>query len=155
MNNLASLLQDQGQLEEAAPLYRRALAACERTLGAEHPHTLTSVNNLASLLKAQGQLEEAAPLFRRALAARERTLGAEHPDTLVSMYNLASLLRKTGDLAQAETLARRSLQGYAARGLRSDVEDGVGQLGAILRAQGKADEAAALRAAYGTRSGRQ
>ena len=33
---------------------------------------------------------------------------------------------------------------YAARGLRSDVEDGVGQLGTILRAQGKADAARAL-----------
>ena len=60
MNNLALLLQDQGQLEEAAPLYRRAPEASERTLGAEHPKTLTLVANPAPLLQHQGQLEEAA-----------------------------------------------------------------------------------------------
>ena len=36
-----------GQLKDAEVLYRRALEALERTLGAEHPFTLRSVNNLA------------------------------------------------------------------------------------------------------------
>ena len=56
-------------------------------------------------------------------------------------------------IERVEVYARRSLQGYAALGLRSDVQDGVGQLGAILRAQGKADKAAALPATYGMRWG--
>ena len=34
VNNLAGLLQAQGKLDEAEPLYRRALAGREETLGA-------------------------------------------------------------------------------------------------------------------------
>ena len=34
VNNLAGLLQAQGKLDEAEPLYRRALAGSEETLGA-------------------------------------------------------------------------------------------------------------------------
>ena len=39
-----------GLLKDAEPLFRRALEAQERTLGAEHPDTLVSVNNLALCL---------------------------------------------------------------------------------------------------------
>jgi hypothetical protein len=39
----------QGRLDEAEPLYQRALEAQERTLGSEHPDTLLSVNDLAEL----------------------------------------------------------------------------------------------------------
>ena len=55
VNNLGSLLQDQGKLAEAEPFFRRALEGRERTLGRDHPDTLASVNNLGSLLKAQGK----------------------------------------------------------------------------------------------------
>ena len=40
-----------GNLAGAEPLYRQALEVRERTLGSEHPATLTSVNNLAYLLQ--------------------------------------------------------------------------------------------------------
>ena len=39
LNNLAGLLQDQGDLAGARPLYERALAICEKVLGPEHPDT--------------------------------------------------------------------------------------------------------------------
>ncbi|KAJ1618984.1 Tetratricopeptide repeat-domain-containing protein, partial [Pavlovales sp. CCMP2436] len=81
---LASLLEDQGKLDEALPLYMRALKGCEEQLGASHPDTLTSVNNLAMLLEAQGKLDEALPLYMRALKGREEQLGASHPSTLSS-----------------------------------------------------------------------
>ena len=60
------LLQDQGKLDEAAPLFREALDARRATLGDRHPDTLTSINNMASLLQAQGKLDEAAVLRREA-----------------------------------------------------------------------------------------
>lgn len=46
MNNLGGLLQEQGELEAAAQLYREALAARRETLGDLHPRTITSINNL-------------------------------------------------------------------------------------------------------------
>eukprot|EP00435_Cladocopium_sp_Y103_P029279 s3039_g7.t1 len=77
VNNLAGCLEAMGQLKDAEPLYRRAVEASKRTLGAEHPHTLASVNNLAGCLQAMGQLKDAEPLYTRALEARERTLGVK------------------------------------------------------------------------------
>ena len=49
-----------GQLKDAEALYRRALEAHERTLGADHPDTLRSVNNLAICLKASALQESFA-----------------------------------------------------------------------------------------------
>jgi tetratricopeptide (TPR) repeat protein len=81
LNNLAALLDSQGNYEGARPLYERALAIKEKVLGAEHPNTAISLNNLALLLYSQGNYEGARPLYERALSIREKVLGAEHPDT--------------------------------------------------------------------------
>eukprot|EP00808_Paulinella_micropora_P008031 g47259.t1 len=100
MGGVGRLLQDlgdlkgaeEGKLAVAEPLYRTALQGQEKTLGPEHPDTLTSVNNLGFLLYHQSKLAEAEPLYRRALEGQEKTLGAEHPDTLISFSNLGVLL---------------------------------------------------------------
>ena len=64
-NNLAVVLKDQGKLDEAKAMYERALAGRERTLGADHPHTLGTVNNLAGLLNQVGDAAAAAALRER------------------------------------------------------------------------------------------
>ena len=148
VNNLGLLLKEQGKLEEAEVLSRRALEGSERVLGVDHPDTLNSVNKLGSLLQDQGKLEEAEVLFRRALEGKERVLGVDHPHTLTSMYNLAGLLEQKGDLSSAESFARRSLEGYASRNMTTDVEDGVNQLTGILQAQNKTEEASAIEEQY-------
>ena len=103
------LLQDQGDLAAARPLYERALAIREKALGPEHPDTATSLNNLAVLLQDQGDLAAARPLYERALAIGEKALGPEHPDTATSLNNLALLLQEQGDLAAARPLYERAL----------------------------------------------
>jgi hypothetical protein len=50
VNNLGMLLQAQGKLGEAEPLYRRALQGSEETLGPKHQDTLNTRGNLGSLL---------------------------------------------------------------------------------------------------------
>ena len=60
---VARLLQAQGKLLEAEPLYREALEASRATLGDRHPSTLVSIGNMAALLEAQGKLVEAEPLY--------------------------------------------------------------------------------------------
>ena len=47
LNDLASLLHDQGKLTEAEPLYRQALEIRKKALGDEHPDTATSLNDLS------------------------------------------------------------------------------------------------------------
>eukprot|EP00808_Paulinella_micropora_P008030 g47258.t1 len=69
VNNLGVLLEKQGKLAEAEPLFRRALQGREKTLGAEHPDTLASVKNLVRFLEQQGKVEAEA-LKRRAQEAK-------------------------------------------------------------------------------------
>jgi tetratricopeptide (TPR) repeat protein len=109
LNNLATLLRDQGDLAGARPLYERALAINEKALGPEHAQTAVSLNGLALLLKGQGDLAGARPLYERALAINEKALGPGHPDTAVSLDNLAVLLHAQGDYAGAQPLYERAL----------------------------------------------
>ena len=44
---------NQGKYDDAEPLYKRALAIREKTLGLRHPHVAGSLNNLAGLLASQ------------------------------------------------------------------------------------------------------
>ncbi|KEF51034.1 uncharacterized protein A1O9_12918 [Exophiala aquamarina CBS 119918] len=50
VNNLASVLQDQGKYTEAEEINRRALAGFGEGLGLDYPYTLTSVSNLVLVL---------------------------------------------------------------------------------------------------------
>ncbi|MCQ8775176.1 tetratricopeptide repeat protein, partial [Streptomyces telluris] len=72
INNLAALLQDQGELKKARALHERVLTTYRRTLGEDHPKTLTSLNNLAAVLQDQGELETARTFYAHVLYARER-----------------------------------------------------------------------------------
>ena len=56
------LLNDQGKLAEAEPLYREALEGQREVLGSTHEKTLLSARNLAKVLDASGRAEEAARL---------------------------------------------------------------------------------------------
>ena len=83
-----------GRMAEAIPLYRGALADCERVRGINHPSTLRSRNNLAMAYRAAGRTADAIPLYRRTLADCERELGADHPWTKAARKGLAALTSK-------------------------------------------------------------
>ncbi|WP_415846536.1 tetratricopeptide repeat protein, partial [Vibrio aerogenes] len=72
----------------ALPLYERALAIREASLGESHPDVATSLNNLAGLYLSQGQYQEALPLVQRALNIMKDILGAAHPNTVIIANNL-------------------------------------------------------------------
>ena len=110
LNNLASVLQAQGDLAGARPLYERALAICEKALGPEHPDTAASLNNLACLLQAQGDFAGARPLLRSARwrSARRRS-ALSIPIRRPASINLAGLLQAQDDLAGARPLFERAL----------------------------------------------
>jgi tetratricopeptide (TPR) repeat protein len=94
---------------EAEPLYGRAIAIGEKTLGPEHPDLAIWLNNLAGLYRDTGRFAEAEPLYGRAIAIGEKTLGPEHPTLAAQLNNLATLYRDTGRLAEAEPLLRRAI----------------------------------------------
>ena len=67
MNNLAAILRDLGQPEQARPLQEQALAIIEAAYGPDHPDVATHLNNLAAILRELGQPEQARPLQERAI----------------------------------------------------------------------------------------
>jgi hypothetical protein len=82
---MARLLQDQGKLSEAEPLFLEALEARRRTLGAEHPDTLASINSMATLLQAcSGELAHIGSKTTRAYAVIMRAVQTDHGRLLFS-----------------------------------------------------------------------
>ncbi len=112
LNNLGYYLDDRAQYEEAEPLYQRAIAIDEKTLGPEHPDLATKLNNLANLYQHQGKYEEAESLYQRAIAIGEKILGPEHPDLAARLNNLANLYQHQGKYEEAEPLFKRALAIY-------------------------------------------
>ena len=146
LNNLAALYSDQGRYAEAEPLYKRALAICEKALGPDHPDVGSSLNNLAALYRDQGRYAEAEPLFKRSLAIREKALGPDHPDVATSLNNLAALYELQGRYADAEPLYKRSL-GIYEKALGPDHPNTAmvaGHLGSFFKSEGRIDEAEPL-----------
>jgi tetratricopeptide (TPR) repeat protein len=108
-NTIGEYLYYRAQYAEAEPLYQRAIAIGEKTLGPEHPDLAVWLNNLASLYKNQSKYEEAEPLFKRAIAIGEKTLGPEHPDLATWLNNLATLYDDQGKYEEAEPLYQRAI----------------------------------------------
>ena len=96
------------RMAEAIPLYRGALADCERVRGTDHPSTLKARNNLAMAYRAAGRTAEAIPLLEQTLADCERMLGADHPDTNATRDALAAVTgeRKRHGRVRSRLLSR-------------------------------------------------
>jgi tetratricopeptide (TPR) repeat protein len=108
-NALGYFLFNSAQYAEAEPLYKRALAILEKSLGENHPDVATVLNNLAMLYQAINRLSEAEPLMKRALAIDEAGLGKDHPSVARDLNNLAQLYQDTNRLSEAELLYKRAL----------------------------------------------
>jgi CHAT domain-containing protein/Flp pilus assembly protein TadD len=109
LNDLATVLQAQGDYAAARSLYEQALGICKVVLGEHHPDYALLLNNLAMVLKAQGDSAGARPLLEKTLAIRKEVLGERHPDTATSLHNLAHLLQGQGDSAAARLLLEQAL----------------------------------------------
>jgi tetratricopeptide (TPR) repeat protein len=98
------VLGKMGRTSEAERHYREVLDSLRRTLGPEHPSTITAVNNLGTLLSDHRRPDEAEPLLRQALEGRRRALTDDHPLTVQSIFALANLLNAQRRHAEAEPL---------------------------------------------------
>jgi len=100
------LYADQGKMEEAEAMYRRALKGREKAWGPEHSSTLDTINNLGSLYRNQGKMKEAEAMYQRALKGYEKAWGPEHTSTLGTINNLGSLYADQGKMEEAEAMYR-------------------------------------------------
>jgi tetratricopeptide (TPR) repeat protein len=65
-HDLGSLLAGRMEVDEAAALYERSLAARRRILGRDHPDVAATLHNWAVLCQSAGRLEEANVLWDQA-----------------------------------------------------------------------------------------
>eukprot|EP00741_Cyanophora_paradoxa_P005091 tig00000857_g4933.t1 len=138
MQNLAVLLQAQGDFKAARPLYERALKIKQQALGPEHPDVTMTMDNLAGLLQAQGDFKAARPMYEGALRVKRKLLGSEHPDVAGTVQNLAVLLEAQGDHAAARPLYEEALriQQKALGTEHPSVATTMQNLGGLMKAQG-------------------
>ncbi|HJQ22932.1 MAG TPA: FxSxx-COOH system tetratricopeptide repeat protein [Blastocatellia bacterium] len=146
LDNLAGVLQAQGDLAGAKALVERALAIDEVAFGPTHPKVAIRLNNLGLVLKAQGDLSRAKALYERAITIGEAILGPTHPKMATRLGNLAGVLRAQGDLNGAKALYQRALTiDEAVYGPdHPAVAIDINNLGGLLREQGNLASAKAL-----------
>ena len=64
MNNLATLLRNQGKYEQAEEILQKILRLSETVLGKEYPSTRMSMNNLEMVPRNQGKYEQVEEMLR-------------------------------------------------------------------------------------------
>lgn len=92
--NLGKLLQEQGELEEAAACYQQAIA--------QMPNLARAYTNLGNVLKALGQFDQAVANHQQALQLQ--------PDYAEAHYNLGNTLTTGGQHEAAVVAFRQALQ---------------------------------------------
>ena len=92
MHNLAIVLREQGQWQEAEQMYREALEVQRRVLGLEHLDTLASMHSLGVVLRDQGKWQEAEEMLGEVLELMFTALGSEHPWIWESRSDTAQVL---------------------------------------------------------------
>jgi hypothetical protein len=107
LHNLAGLLQAQGDLAGARPLYERALAICERVLGPEHPNSGRTRSSYAHLLLSGSDPEAARVQGEAALTAHEKALGLKHSWTGDSARVTADALAALSRTQEADAIRMR------------------------------------------------
>jgi len=110
MHNLAGILMHQGLHEDAKTIYDQTLELLRKSLGVEHPSTLTTQASLALVLENLGEDMEAETVCRASWESRKKVLGPEHPSTLTSKAHLAKLLEDGGRWSASLRLYREILE---------------------------------------------
>jgi len=100
-NNLSTIYNALGQLEQALEFQKKALKIREAVLAKNHPSLATSYNNLSTIYKALGQLEQALEFQLKTLEIKEEILSKNHPDLAQSYNNLSLIYKALGQLEQA------------------------------------------------------
>ncbi len=90
-NNLATTLEDLGELEAACKIFEEVLALQAQGDGFRLD-TLRALNNLASIYRQLDRDDEAIAILERALALKKRFMSEGHASVLIGMNNLADAL---------------------------------------------------------------
>lgn len=110
-SNLAFMLDDTGQTEEAIAYFRRSTEVQDAVgLDPDHPNRAFPLMGLANIYRRQGNYTEAIAISRAVLALRREALTSEHRYTMDTASDLASSLIEVGEFAEAEALLQEAFE---------------------------------------------
>jgi tetratricopeptide (TPR) repeat protein len=126
--NLAVLLAEDKQWQEAREMILKALSSLEQALGVAHPQLVPTYINLARIERQFKRWDLAMVALERARVVTETQLGPQHGYMIGILESTALVLRKTGRHSEAKEQARRakllaSLLHHAPVGTWVDVAD--------------------------------
>ena len=110
-----------------------------RMLVAQYPRDPRAYNSAFGILALHGRFAEAAEIAERAIAldSAGRTVGADECRVCIGYHSMSEIARIVGDLPRAEMMARRALA------VSPEDPSAWAQLGTVLSARGRYDEAIA------------
>ena len=109
LNNLGTVLRNQGRLADAIATHRQACARVEKIPGQETERAVF-LHNLASALWANGELPEAESAYLTLITNWTTLVGPESQQVAMEFNNLGTVLRDASRLAEAETAHQQGLQ---------------------------------------------
>ena len=143
---LATLALFSGNAADAKARYADAADRLQRTLGEDHPATISTILSLGSAAYREGERAEARSAWQRALELADNVYDDDSPQIGTLKNNLGLLLLEDGDLDAAEPLLRDALA--SDRRHRSEQFDDLAyplhNLGYLLLLRGQHEEARAL-----------
>ncbi len=108
--NLAGVLADRGNFDEAEHDTRAIVADLTRLFGADDFDTAMAGMELARILQESGHAADAEPLFRHAIDVGERARGEKDPMVITAIHNLGTALKNDGRVEESIALLRRALR---------------------------------------------
>jgi tetratricopeptide (TPR) repeat protein len=106
--NLAVLLAEDKQWQEAREMILQALSSLEQALGVAHPQLVPTYINLARIERQFKRWDLAMVALERARVVTETQLGPQHGYMIGILESTAFVLRKTGRHSEAKEQARRA-----------------------------------------------
>jgi len=138
VNNIGTVLHDQGDLDGALAAFREAERIDRAAFGDDHPEVARDVNNIGTVLKAKGDLEGALAAYREAERIDRAAFGDDHPNVAIRVNNIGSVLKATGDLDGALAAYREAerIDRAAFGDDHPNVARDVNNIGGVLHDQG-------------------
>ena len=105
----ASLLWEQGLIQDAEPVLGKTLVIYERTLGPTHPRIVTILLNLATLNCLLKQYSVAETFSQRAILTSARTVDTDYQDMLLSLDNLGRIYEQQDRRQEAKSCYEKAI----------------------------------------------
>jgi tetratricopeptide (TPR) repeat protein len=109
LTDLAQIMINEKEYDEALKFCREALILKEKTLGPEDPDVAIGLNNVGWALLFLERYSEAKPLLLRSVEISERQFGPEHAFNSMGLQSLGECLRLLGEYAAARDTLERAV----------------------------------------------